>query len=88
MSLRNLIDFGSEHLNHETAFLRLLAIEFAISSYTQDHGSLPSSLDELIPNYQPSELIDPFSTDGSDAGFRPLIDTITRLTIKVLVCSY
>lgn len=40
---------------------RLLLTELALCAYRQEHGGLPESLAELVPDYLPTVLEDPFS---------------------------
>jgi hypothetical protein len=48
----------------ELTELRLLATEYAIRRYLEEHGASPKKLDDLIPDYLPKKLLDPFSHDG------------------------
>lgn len=50
---------------------RLAATALAIHLYDLDHGSLPVSLDQLVPAYLPSVPIDPFSASHAPILFAP-----------------
>ena len=41
--------------------LRMLIIKLALRAYELDHGALPQSLSQLVPDYLPTVPIDPFS---------------------------
>jgi len=48
----------------EIARLRLLAAELALQAYRAEHGDWPNALTELVPEYLPELLTDPFDNDG------------------------
>lgn len=51
-------------VKNEIAQLRLLATEYAIRRYLEEHGTPPKKLEDLTPAYLPQILADPFSPDG------------------------
>jgi hypothetical protein len=53
----------------EVAVDRLLRIGFALRHYFDDHGSLPSTLVDLVPDYLPAVPTDPFN--GARMNFLP-----------------
>jgi|GEM_PF-2599351 len=50
---------------------RMAAIALAIKLYTRDHGSVPTNLDALVPNYLPVVPKDPFSANNKTIGYLP-----------------
>lgn len=52
------------------AMRRMAAIALALRAYEVDHGRRPESLDDLVPDYLASVLLDPF--DGDDGPIRYL----------------
>lgn len=61
---QSVVPISEEAMNLELARLRLLAAEFAIANYLEDHGTLPTELAALVPRYLPTVLEDPFSNKG------------------------
>jgi hypothetical protein len=43
------------------AINRLFQADFAVRAFQNDHGQLPKALDELVPDYLPAPLLDPFT---------------------------
>lgn len=53
------------------AHSRLTAIALAIRLYKLDHGQHPTNLADLVPEYLPTEPIDPFSTTSAPFQYMP-----------------
>ena len=52
-------------LQHERTMFELLACELAIYGYVYKNGSLPQSLDDLVPDFLPRVPVDGFAADGA-----------------------
>lgn len=50
---------------------RMAAIALMLKQYQADHGQLPDSLDDLVPDYIPALPKDPFRSDGGTFGYLP-----------------
>ncbi len=55
------LDMFRESDQASLAYQRLLATEFALRLFREDHGQLPRQLKELVPNYLDAVPLDPFS---------------------------
>jgi hypothetical protein len=56
------------------AVSRLIVMEIALRRYFVEHGSYPSRLDELVPEYASAVPIDPFDVDGGPLRFKLAAD--------------
>lgn len=59
----------------------LLAAEFAVRLFREDHGRLPRNLDELVPKYLDAVPLDPYSVSGQPLVYRVTGDKYRLYTV-------